>query len=161
MQATRFPRLALLVIAAVVMVFAACSKDTREGESSKAEAAKVSSDKADKADKATIGKMSIDQLASALDAKSCAVIDANSESTRKAQGVIPSAVLLSHYRKYDASELPEAKDKKLVFYCTNEQCGASHAAAEKALLAGYTDVNILPAGVMGWKQSGQPTQTVQ
>jgi rhodanese-related sulfurtransferase len=89
------------------------------------------------------------------------VFDANTDGTRKKFGLIPTATALSHYSKYEASELPASKDTKLVFYCSNESCGASHTAAEKAIIAGYDDVHVLPAGVMGWKDAGKDTKTYQ
>lgn len=48
------------------------------------------------------------------------VLDANVEDTRERYGVIPGAWLLSSYDNYDvATELPPAKNAKLVFYCAN------------------------------------------
>ena len=48
------------------------------------------------------------------------VLDANAEDTRNKYGVIPGARLLTDYNKYDvATELPPAKNAKLVFYCSN------------------------------------------
>jgi hypothetical protein len=48
------------------------------------------------------------------------VLDANVESAREKYGVIPGARLLSSYDHYDvATELPPAKNAKLVFYCAN------------------------------------------
>jgi hypothetical protein len=48
-----------------------------------------------------------------------AVYDANGADFRVAHGVIPGAHMLSHFKNYDAKELPEAKDAPLVFYCAN------------------------------------------
>ena len=94
-------------------------------------------------------------------AKKAQLVDANSEETRAKLGVIPGALLLTSATRFDpVRELPEAKDKPLVFYCANAQCKASQVAAERALANGFTDVSVLPAGVVGWKQSGQKTQSV-
>ena len=83
------------------------------------------------------------------------VFDANSDYTRKSKGVVPGAKLLSSYKNYDISkELPLAKDSRLVFYCMNEKCTASHSAAEKAVDAGYTQVNVMSDGIQGWLKSG-------
>lgn len=85
-------------------------------------------------------------------------VDANGAETRSKFGVIPGAVLLTSYAEYNpALELPATKDQKLVFYCANTQCQASHEAAKKALGAGYTNVAVLPDGIMGWKKAGLPT----
>jgi len=119
-------------------------------------------DKSKHADKkSTVKKVTIAQVATFQKEKKATVLDANGADYRKQNGIIPGAVLLTHYQKYDlAKELPAAKDAKLVFYCANTECGASHTAAQKALEAGYTDVSVLPDGLMGWKQAGQPTASV-
>ena len=110
------------------------------------------------AQKSAVQKVTIPQVAQLQKEKKVTVLDANGEDFRKANGVIPGAVLLTNYAKYDvAKELPAAKDTQLVFYCANTQCGASQAAAQKAVDNGYTHVAFLPAGLLGWKQSGQPT----
>lgn len=123
-----------------------------EGESCPQEkAAKMSSTK----------EVSITEMANLQKEKKVTVLDANNGDFRKQHGIIPGATLLTHFNKYDpAKELPAAKDSKLVFYCANTQCKASHAAAAKATEAGYTDVNVLPDGLLGWKKAGQPTATV-
>jgi rhodanese-related sulfurtransferase len=87
------------------------------------------------------------------------ILDANAESTRDKYGVIPGARLLPSYNKYDIStELPAAKNTKLVFYCANTSCMASHGAARRAVGAGYTDVSVMADGIMGWDAAGQPRE---
>ncbi len=118
-------------------------------------------DKKEQAATPTVKSLTITELASLQKAKKATVLDANFDQFRKQNGVIPGAFMLTSFNKYDvAKELPAAKDSKLVFYCANTQCTASHAAAQRALEAGYTDVNVLPDGLMGWKKAGQPTATV-
>ena len=102
-------------------------------------------------------KATVAEVASWTKAKKATPVDANGQSTRSSQGVIPGAVLLTSSSQYDVKELPTAKDTKLVFYCANQKCGASHAAAKRAMENGYTDVAVLPEGIAGWKQAGQPT----
>jgi len=117
-------------------------------------------DKHQQAEKATVKNVSIPELASLQKEKKATVLDANGEGFRKENGVIPSATLLTSFNKYDvAKELPANKDAKLVFYCANTHCKASHAAAQRAVQAGYTDVNVLPDGLLGWKKAGQATST--
>jgi rhodanese-related sulfurtransferase len=85
------------------------------------------------------------------------VLDANVEPTREEYGVIPGARMLPSYNKYDvATELPPARNAKLVFYCANTHCMASHSAARRAVKAGYTDVSVMADGIMGWDAAGQP-----
>jgi rhodanese-related sulfurtransferase len=103
-------------------------------------------------------KVSVTEVASwSKDKKKFTPVDANGKSTRESQGVIPGAVLLTSSTGYDLKELPSDKANKLVFYCANENCGASKQAAMKALEAGYTDVAVLPEGISGWKKAGQST----
>ncbi|HVB80147.1 MAG TPA: hypothetical protein VNE82_09435 [Candidatus Binataceae bacterium] len=48
------------------------------------------------------------------------ILDANVDSTRQAYGIVPGARLLTSYDSYDvATELPPARNAKLVFYCAN------------------------------------------
>ena len=103
-----------------------------------------------------IVEVSIDETARALAAGSCVAVDANGAPTRKRVGTIPGAVLLSDYEAFALSELPADKSKGLVFYCANEYCDASHEAAKRARLAGYSDVKVMPAGIAGWVKAQKP-----
>lgn len=85
------------------------------------------------------------------------VFDANGKGTRTKIGYVPGAVLLADYRDC-SKELPEDKDSKLVFYCYNEDCGASHEAAEVAAKHGFKDVNVMTAGIVGWHKAGKPVE---
>lgn len=86
------------------------------------------------------------------------VFDANSEETRKKEGMIPGAVALPSAARYDvARTLPNDQAARLVFYCANPKCMASHDAAKRALAAGYSDVYVMSEGVEGWKTLGKPT----
>ena len=89
------------------------------------------------------------------------VFDANGNDTRKKEGVIPGAILLPSHDHYALNVLPQDKSSNLVFYCANEQCMASHAAAKRALSAGYTHVSVLSDGIMGWKKNGQKAAPFQ
>ncbi len=82
--------------------------------------------------------VSVGDLAALRTSGKVVVLDANGPETRSRYGVIPGAVLL----------------------CANERCMASHKAAQRAIDAGFTDVSVLPAGIMGWKNAGQPTGTL-
>jgi len=85
------------------------------------------------------------------------VYDANGPETREKYGVIPGAILLTSDNDYDLSILPANKTSKLVFYCANTHCMASHEAARRAVKAGYKDVNVMVDGIAGWKAAGEPT----
>ena len=102
-------------------------------------------------------KVTVPELAKLTSAKQATVVDANNNEFRSKNGVIPGAILLTSSSEFALSELPAKKDAKVVFYCASEKCGASHGAAKKAMSAGYTDVSVLPDGLMGWKAAGQKT----
>ena len=102
-------------------------------------------------------KATVAEVAQWTKEKRATPIDANGEKTRSNEGVIPGAVLLTSSTGYAVTELPADKSVRLVFYCANEKCTASHTAAIRALESGYTDVAILPAGISGWRKAGQPT----
>jgi rhodanese-related sulfurtransferase len=102
-------------------------------------------------------ELSATELAKLLETKKATPVDANGQETRERQGVIPGAVLLTSTSQYALEELPKDKAGALVFYCANQRCNASHAAARRAVEAGYTDVAALPTGITGWKQAGLPT----
>jgi rhodanese-related sulfurtransferase len=105
--------------------------------------------------KDAFGQVSVDQLVSLRKAKAVTILDANDVETRNKMGVIPGATLLTSFEKYELAQLPASKSSKLVFYCANTMCTASHAAAERAVTAGYKDVAVLPAGIEGWVEAGQ------
>jgi rhodanese-related sulfurtransferase len=104
-----------------------------------------------------IKSISIDELDTLLTQKKLVFIyDANVESTRANVGFIPGARLLESYSQYGVKKyLPAAKSSQLVFYCANTMCTASHAAAERAIGAGYTDVSVMKDGIYGWQKAGK------
>jgi rhodanese-related sulfurtransferase len=87
-------------------------------------------------------------------------VDANNETTRKHEGVVPGAVLLTDSESFALTELPSDKGKELVFYCANTHCGASHQAASKAIAAGYSNVKVMPEGIAGWVKAGKKVQNI-
>ena len=58
-------------------------------------------------------------------------------------------------------DLPEDKDRALVFYCLGIKCVASWRAAEKAVELGYTNVYAFREGIPGWEKAGYPLVTVK
>ena len=85
-----------------------------------------------------------------------AVFDANTKD-RYVQGHIPGAKWVD-VTKLDASALPQDHAQSLVFYCASTQCKASHRAASQASALGYTDVSVLPDGIVGWEKAGKPVE---
>jgi len=104
-----------------------------------------------------LAETSMDDVETKLASGDCHVFDANSESTRTAQGIIEGAVLLDSYREYDLASLPGAKDAQVVFYCGSTMCTASDKAANRALEAGYSNVSVMREGIKGWKKAGKKT----
>ncbi|MBT8464603.1 MAG: rhodanese-like domain-containing protein [Myxococcales bacterium] len=101
--------------------------------------------------------ISVEDADKALQSGAVAV-DANSEKTRKKNGTVPDAVILTSSYKYDLAQLPEDKSKDLIFYCSNTNCTASDAAAERASTNGYENVHIMREGIKGWKDAGKATK---
>jgi rhodanese-related sulfurtransferase len=103
-------------------------------------------------------ELSVQELVALRAAGGVKVFDANSAETRARYGIIPGAAMLSSATRFDPSkELPRDKGAKLVFYCASTRCTASTFAAQRALEAGYSDVSVMPAGIVGWKEAGQST----
>jgi len=138
----------LFVSLIAVGSFAGCSKS----ESKQAPAGELV--------EAKVPTVTIDQLDTMLAKNECQAVDANGDGTRKKLGVIPGAVLLTDSESFVPSELPADKSKGLVFYCASTSCGASHEAASKAILAGYSNVKVLPDGIAGWVKAGKKVQTI-
>ena len=66
-----------------------------------------------------IPDITVDQLDHDLQAKAATAVDCNGERTRKKQGVVPGAIIISDEDTFAATELPADKATKLVFYCAN------------------------------------------
>jgi len=103
-----------------------------------------------------VPEISVDDAGKALQSGAVAV-DANSERTRKKNGTVPDAIILTSSYKYDLAQLPEDKSNDLIFYCSNTNCTASDAAAERASTNGYENVHVMREGIKGWKDAGKPT----
>ena len=103
-----------------------------------------------------ISEISVDDADKAIKSGAIAV-DANSERTRKKNGTVPNAIILTSSSKYELSQLPEDKSKDLIFYCSNTRCTASDSAAERASANGYENVHIMREGIAGWADAGKAT----
>ncbi len=104
-----------------------------------------------------IPEIAVEDADKALQSGAVAV-DANSTRTRKKNGTVPDAVILTSSYKYDLAQLPSDKSKDLIFYCSNTSCTASDAAAERASAHGYDNVHIMREDIKGWKEAGKPTK---
>ncbi len=106
--------------------------------------------------KASFKMMNVEELSQAMKEGKVFVYDSNSNEMYK-DGHIPGAQHMT-FDKVSADKLPKEKNAKLVFYCANERCTASHDAARKAIELGYDNVWVMSPGIMGWKKAGKPTE---
>lgn len=106
----------------------------------------------------TFTQISIDEVATRLEtpARPMAVFDANSPDTY-AEHHVPGATWVD-YDAVTAEQLPADHEMQLVFYCGNEQCEASHVAANMAWDLGYSNVAVMGAGIQGWIAAGKPVE---
>jgi len=104
---------------------------------------------------AELRPMTVADLAGMIERREqVAVIDNNGQESY-ARAHIPGARWVGH-DAVTASVLPSDRAARVVFYCHNEQCTACHTGARQAIALGYTNVFILPAGIVGWQGAGKP-----
>jgi rhodanese-related sulfurtransferase len=106
---------------------------------------------------ADVSVSAVQQFVSAKPAN-VTIVDVNDDETRKEKGMVPGATKLSSYDKYAMSELPADKSATIIFYCYNTLCPASGLAADRAIDAGYKDVRVMKAGIIGWKEATEKTK---
>lgn len=144
----------LLLSLALSVVWVGC-KDASPAAATESGEAETTEDSRE-ANSTELTEISVEDADKALKSGAVAV-DANSERTRKKNGTLPDAVILTSSYKYELSQLPEDKSKDLIFYCSNTSCTASDAAAERASANGYEKIQIMREGIKGWKEAGKPT----
>lgn len=133
---------------AVAMMLTAC------GGSSATSATTATSSEAAPA----FAQISVADVAAAIQApeRHVAVFDANHRDRYDAAHV-PGATWVD-YDGVTREQLPADASTPLVFYCFNEQCSASHVAAEQAIALGFADVSVMGGGIEGWVAAGLPTE---
>ena len=97
------------------------------------------------------------ELQARLREQGVAVIDVNSRRSW-AHARVPGARHLDPI-EYAETDLPQARDSSLVFYCSNPMCRKAPNAARRAKKMGYTDVRVMSAGISGWLDAGLPTES--
>ena len=102
--------------------------------------------------------ISVADLKQAIASKSVTVIDVNGTASYKA-GHIPTAIDYATNKETLAKSLPADKGALIVAYCGGPKCRAYQAAAKDAKKLGYTNVKHLSAGISGWKEAGEKTET--
>lgn len=90
------------------------------------------------------------------------VVDARPKKKKYDTGHIPTAISVpdTQFDKFK-DQLPQDKNKLLVFYCGGYKCKLSHKSAERALAMGYTNVKVYSAGYPEWKAAVGVAQTDQ
>ncbi len=104
--------------------------------------------------------ISITELKAKIASKEVTVIDVNgSDSYNK--GHIPGAIDFTAKKKELANVLPKDKNALIVAYCGGPKCSAYKQAANAAEKLGYKNVKHLSAGISGWNQAGEKTDSVK
>jgi rhodanese-related sulfurtransferase len=104
--------------------------------------------------------ITIKDLKAKIAAGKVILLDANgSESWQK--GHIPGAIDFEANETKLASVLPKDKSSLIVAYCGNPKCKAYQGAAKAAEKLGYKNIQHLSAGIAGWKDAGEKTETAK
>ncbi|MGD8242919.1 MAG: rhodanese-like domain-containing protein [Desulfobacterales bacterium] len=92
------------------------------------------------------------------------LIDSRPKRKKYDKGHLPGAISIPA-TKFDGmtDQLPEDKDKLLVFYCGGLKCKLSHKGAQKAIALGHTNVKVFSTGYPSWKAyvGSQTTAKIQ
>lgn len=99
------------------------------------------------------------QVHAQMSKKQIQVFDANTPDVF-AKHHVPGATHVE-YDQVKAADLPTDKSAPIVFYCMNEQCGASPVAAKTAAKLGWKNVYLMPAGIEGWMAARLPVEPAQ
>jgi rhodanese-related sulfurtransferase len=91
--------------------------------------------------------------------KSAITIDVNSPLSWK-RAHVPGALNLDPL-SYGEADLPQDKNAKLVFYCSNVMCRKAPNAARRARSMGYENSYVMSAGIKGWLAAELPTQCAE
>ena len=81
------------------------------------------------------------------------IIDSRPKRKKYDKGHVATAISIpdSQFNKF-SDQLPQDKNKPLVFYCGGLKCPLSHKSAKKAFDIGYTNVKVFSAGYPAWKK---------
>lgn len=99
--------------------------------------------------------VSTDYVKKMIDKKADMVlVDSRPKRKKYDKGHIPTAISISD-SQFDKlkGQLPQDKNKPLVFYCGGFKCKLSHKSAARAINLGYTNVKVFAAGYPAWKKS--------
>jgi phosphoribosylformylglycinamidine (FGAM) synthase-like amidotransferase family enzyme len=98
-------RTTLFACALAISAVAGCSK----GDQAKTE----------QKDEQKLATMTMDEVEAAITSGQASAVDCNGDRTRKKDGILPGAIMVTDEEQYGASELPADKSRKLIFYCAD------------------------------------------
>jgi rhodanese-related sulfurtransferase len=101
--------------------------------------------------------ISPDELHRMVERQTVKVVDVDSpQSWAKAR--VPGALNLDP-ANYAEKDLPADKSAAPVFYCSNFMCREAPNAARRAKQMGYTNVQVMSAGISGWLGANLPVES--
>ncbi len=92
-----------------------------------------------------------------LQSERIAVFDVNSRGSWE-RARVPGARHLDP-QAFLESDLPSERAHPLVFYCSNPLCRKAPNAARRARKMGFSEVEVLAAGISGWVAAGLPVES--
>jgi rhodanese-related sulfurtransferase len=96
--------------------------------------------------------VSVEWVKAQVDAQAdMVVVDSRPKRKKYDKGHISTAISIPdmNFDKMTA-QLPQDKEKTLVFYCGGFKCKLSHKSAQKAMALGYRNVKVFAAGYPAW-----------
>lgn len=97
--------------------------------------------------------ISIDEVKTAIKAKTAVILDVNGSDSYK-EGHVPGALDYVSVKDKLSTVLPQDKNALIIAYCGNPHCHAYASAAAAAKKLGYTNIKHMSAGIAGWKDAG-------
>lgn len=107
--------------------------------------------------KVKLATITTEELSTGIADKSLFVVDNNTPEIFAKNHIVTAQHM--DPRQLDQQRLPANKDAKLVFYCKNTWCMASHAGARQALELGYKNSRVYPDGIDGWIKAGKQIES--
>lgn len=146
------------MIALTALALAACGSSSSASESTETASTSGTESTTETSAERSFAMMSVEEVAAGIEGPDArlAVFDSNRREVFEEHHV-PGATWL-RYDAVSTDALPADTATPIVFYCANEQCGASHQAAEAAMDLGYTNVSVMGAGIEGWVAAGMPVE---
>ena len=104
--------------------------------------------------------VSVSDVQALVKSKKAVIIDVNGTESFE-EGHVPGAINYEAVESKLAAALPKDKNALIVAYCGGPKCKAYQSAAKAAEKLGYKNIKHMSAGISGWKEAGQKTETSQ